>query len=268
MELIIIINNWFLCAKVAELNKRIRVGAVSYLNTLPFIFGIKKSGLINEIDLIEDYPANIATRLLNDEIDIGLIPVAAIPQLNAPQIISDYCIGADGDVASVALFSQVPISQVQRVLLDYQSRTSVELARILIREYWQLAVEFEPTSLNYIHQIKGNTAGVVIGDRALEQRQHSPYIYDLANAWKQFTGLPFVFAAWVANKPIDANFIKNFNQANACGLRHLDEVVANTACEYYNLKTYYTQNIQYHLTENMRQGLALFLKKINPPNAS
>ncbi len=266
MECKIIINNWFLCAKVAQLNKRIRVGAVSYLNTIPFIFGIKKSGLINGIELIEDYPARIAARLLTDEIDIGLVPVAVIPQLKESNIITNYCIGSEGDVASVALFSEVPITEVKKVLLDYQSKTSVQLARILLKEYWQLDVEFEQASLDYIHQIKGSTAGVVIGDRALRQRLISPYIYDLATAWKNHTGLPFVFAAWVANKPIEADFLAAFNQANGYGLQHLDEVLASAHCEYYNLKTYYTQNIQYQLTNDMRAGLALFLEKINPFN--
>ncbi len=266
MELIIIINNWFLCAKVAELNKRIRVGAVSYLNTIPFIFGIKNSGLMNGIELIEDYPASIATRLLKDEIDIGLIPVAVIPELKESHIITDYCIGSEGDVASVALFSEVPLTEVRKVLLDYQSRTSVQLVRILLKEYWQLEVEFEQASLDYIHQIKGSTAGVIIGDRALQQRHISPYTYDLATAWKDHTGLPFVFAAWVANKPIDAEFIDAFNQANKYGIMHLDKVLATAYFEYYDLKTYYTQNIQYQLTDDMRAGLALFLEKINQSN--
>src|SRR5439155_1001911 len=84
----------------------------------------------------------------------------------------------------------------------------------------------------------GTTAGVVIGDRALEQRLTSPYIYDLAEAWRNFTGLPFVFAAWIANKELPESFCKLFNEANAIGLNELDKVVAENP---YN--TYYLNKI-------------------------
>jgi len=127
----------FLCAKLTELDKRIRVGAVSYLNTRPLLYGLKRSGLMDKIDLVEEYPSRIATMLVNDEIDVGLVPVVVIPLLKEAHIITDYCIGADGEVASVAVFSEVPLEQVRTVLLDYQSRTSVSLAKLLLKEYWQ-----------------------------------------------------------------------------------------------------------------------------------
>ena len=142
-------------AKLNELNKRIRVGAVSYLNTKPFLYGIKRSGLINSIDLIEEYPARLTKMLLNDEIDVGLVPVITIPLLAESHIITHYCIGTEGDVASVALFSEVPLSEVTTVLLDYQSRTSVNLARVLLKEYWQKEVVFENATTDYISKIKG-----------------------------------------------------------------------------------------------------------------
>lgn len=217
---------------------------------------------MDRITLTEDYPSKIATSLLNNEIDIGLIPVAVIPQLTESYILTDYCISAEEDVASVALFSEVPLQQVTKVLLDYQSKTSVNLARILLKEYWQLNVELEFATENYIDQIKGTVAGVVIGDRALQQRQISPYYYDLATAWQNHTGLPFVFAVWVANKVIDDGFIDAFNKANGYGLTHLEAVLAEEHCDFYDLRTYYTQNIQYNLTPEKREGLALFLEKL------
>ena len=188
----------FLCAKLAELDKRIRVGAVSYINTRPLLFGLRRSGLMDRIDLLEEYPSKIAAMLLNDEIDVGLVPVAVIPQMKEAHIITDYCIGTEGEVASVGLFSEVPIEQVKTVLLDYQSRTSVNLARILLKEYWKLSPILEDATADFRSNINGTTAGVVIGDRALEQRKISAYTYDLGSAWKAHTGLPFVFAAWVA----------------------------------------------------------------------
>jgi chorismate dehydratase len=245
----------------ANLNelKKIKVGAVSYLNTKPLLFGVKRSGLMEKIELVEDYPSRIAAMLLNNEIDVGLVPVAIIPKLNEAYIVTDYCIGAIGNVASVCLFSEVEMDKVEKVLLDYQSRTSVNLCKVLLKHYWKKEVEFVDVSTDFRSDIKGTTAGVVIGDRAFEQRKVSPFIYDLAKAWKDFTGLPFVFAAWVANKPLDEGFIDAFNMANGYGLKHIDEVVAENPYGLYDLVKYYTDNISYQLDDEKRRGLEKFL---------
>lgn len=242
--------------------KKIKVGAVSYLNTKPLLYGIKRSGLMDKIELIEEYPAKIAQMLLDDTIDVGLVPVAIIPKLKEAHIVTEFCIGAEGEVASVCLFSEVPMDKIERVLLDYQSRTSVNLVKVLLREYWQKDVVFEEATSDFRSQIKGTSAGVVIGDRAFEQRLISPHIYDLAKAWKAFTGLPFVFAAWVANKQLNEDFIEAFSMANAYGIKHINEVIADNPYTIYDLKTYYTKNISYNLTDTKRKGLELFLSKL------
>lgn len=233
------------------------------MNTRPLLFGLDRSpGLLERVQLVEAYPARVAAMLLNDEIDVGLVPVAILPRLKEAHIITDYCIGAEGEVASVALFSELPVAQVTRVLLDYQSRTSVNLARVLLKEYWQLQPLLEDAKEDFRNEIGGTTAGVVIGDRALEQRKKSAYTYDLAAAWKAHTGLPFVFAAWVANKALPEDFIDAFNLANGYGLKHLDEVVAENPYPVYDLAHYYTKNISYRLDDAKREGLSLFLSKL------
>lgn len=211
------------------------------------------------MEILEEYPAKIAAMLLNDEIDVGLVPVAIIPELKEHHIISDYCIGAEQEVASVCLFSEVPLENIEKVILDYQSRTSVALARVLIEKYWKLSVVFEEAKENFREDIKGTTAAVVIGDRAFEQRKISTYKYDLANTWIEFTGLPFVFAAWVANKPLPKDFIYQFNEANKIGLENIDAVVAENFSPCYDLKKYFSENISYELTEEKRKGLEKFL---------
>jgi chorismate dehydratase len=167
-------------------------------------------------------------------------------------------------VASVALFSQVPMEQIERVYLDYQSRTSVALAKVLLAQYWNKNVEFIAATEGYIDQISGTTAGVIIGDRALASLDQFDHIYDLGLAWKQHTGLPFVFAAWVANKPIPADFMEAFDVANGYGLTHLDEVIAliPTSEQVYDLHKYYTENISYELTQEKRKGLDKFLEAL------
>jgi chorismate dehydratase len=248
-----------LCANLNELNK-INIGAVSYLNTKPLIYGIKNSALIKDINLIEDYPAKIADLLINDKIDIGLVPVAVIPQINNASIISNYCIGAINQVASVCLFSDVKIENIEKVILDYQSRTSVELCKILFKHHWKINVEFIDGGMNFRNQINGTTAGIVIGDRAFEQRNINNYVYDLAEAWINFTSLPFVFAAWVSNKKMNQTFIDEFNTANAAGVENIWHVVAELKNKLYNLEHYYTKNISYILDDEKRKGLNLFLQ--------
>lgn len=229
------------------------------------MYGIQHSPVSDRLILIEDYPSNVARLLLDGSIDVGLVPVAVIPHLREYHIVTDYCIGCTGPVASVALFSEVPVNQVQQVLLDYQSRTSVALAKILMREYWQIQPTVTDTKSDYRSHIKGATAGLVIGDRALEQRKVSPYIYDLGEAWKEFTGLPFVFAAWVSNKPLPENFVHEFNAANKLGLENIETVVAENPYPIFDLHSYYTEHISYGLTDEKRMGLELFISLLNAP---
>lgn len=243
---------------------KIKVGIVNYLNTAPLIYGLQNGPINNEIELIPGYPANLARDLKEGSIDLGLVPVAIIPELENWFLNGDYCIGSTGRVASVCIFSEVPLEKVEKVLLDYQSRTSVELARILLKDYWKLTPELVPAWPGYQDQIKGTVAGLVIGDRSFEQRLISPYIYDLGEAWKAHSGLSFVFAAWVSNKPLDKDFMELFNEANAVGLDNLEEVISRHPYKLFDLHKYYTQCISYILDEPKKKGLERFLHNFAP----
>ncbi len=236
---------------------------MSYLNTKPLVYGFENGRMKDEIELVSDYPSRIAAQLLNDEIDIGLIPVAVIPNLKEHYIISDYGIGASNPVASVCLFSDVPLNEITHVLMDYQSRTSAELLKILLKHHWKISPVLIDTENGYQQAIKGTTAGLIIGDRALRQRRHSKYIYDLAQEWRAMTGLPFLFAAWVANKKLAPEFIKNFNEATAEGLQHINEIVAANPFAEYDLHTYYTKNIDYNLDAEKQEALKRFLQYLS-----
>jgi chorismate dehydratase len=218
---------------------------------------------MEQIELVEDYPSRLAAMLMSGEIDLGLVPVAVLSKLPQYIITGDHCIGADGDVASVCIFSEVPLEQVENIILDYQSRTSVELCQVLIRDHWKKNINFiKAEDDHFREQIRGTTAGLVIGDRAFEQRLVSPYIYDLSAAWKAYTGLPFVFAAWVATKQLPAEFVSAFNEANAQGLQHIDDVINDSSYSIFDLHHYFNDCISYDLDEKKKQGLALFLKLI------
>ena len=240
----------------------IRVGAVNYLNTQPFVLGLTRSPQPPNVLLSADYPAAIATQLLEKKIDIGLIPVAAMSRIPAARVITDFCIGAEGPVASVAIFSEVPLKEVTTLLLDYQSNTSVALARILLRDYWQLNPHLEPAGRDFMQQITGTTAAVVIADRALDIYYQYPYRYDLAESWMAHTGLPFVFAAWVANRPLPDDFIASFNKALAWGVDHWQDLLPNLPPMSYDPVTYFSRNISYELTTQKKRGMDLFLKQL------
>ena len=216
-----------------------------------------------EVDLVMDYPANIASMLLKDEIDIGLVPIAILPALKQYYIISDYCIACDGAVASVCLFSEVPINEITTILLDYQSRTSVALLKILLKDHWGINPMLVEASAGYETSITGTTAGLVIGDRALLQRNQSKYSYDLGLGWKELTGLPFVFAVWVSNKPMEEQFIKKFNINNRYGLEKIDSIVARNPFDGYDLRFYYKKNIIFKPEFDKLEVITLFLEKLN-----
>ncbi len=245
--------------------KKIRVGTVNYLNTKPLEYGLKRPPMSEMIELVEDYPAHLADMLLKDQVDVGLIPVAIIPKLSEYYIVGDYCIGTEGEVASVCLFSEVPVEQVRKIYLDYQSRTSVALLKVLMREHWKIQPELVMASdENYRNEIKAETAGLVIGDRALAQRKKSTFIYDLGSEWKNMTGLPFAFAAWISTRKIPEDFIEIFNKANAYGVEHIDEVIAANSFDHYDLKKYYTHHLNYFLDGDKKKAIQLFLKLISP----
>jgi chorismate dehydratase len=243
--------------------QKIKAGAVSYLNTKPLIYGFEQGKMKDEIELLIDNPANIAKLLLNNEIDVGLVPVAIIPLLKEYHIIADYGIGCEGAVASVCLFSDVPLAEIKTILLDYQSRTSVALLKVLLNEHWKISPELVAGSDNFEQQIEGTVAGLVIGDRALLQRGQHKYIYDLGLAWKELTGLPFVFAAWVSNKILPQSFCDAFNKATATGLDHIPEIVAQNSFPAFDLADYYNNCIKFRIDSGMHEALTLFLSKLN-----
>lgn len=239
---------------------KVSVVAVNYLNAKPLIKGIVQHDILNEIVLTTAYPAQAAKMLIEGKADVGLVPVATMPLIPNANIIGNYGIAADGPVASVCIFSHVPIEQITHLYLDYQSRTSVKLAQLLLKLHFGVDVCFLPADEQYIKQIKGTVAGVIIGDRALENYNAFPYRYDLAEEWKRMTNLPFVFAAWIANKTLDSSFIQAFDEANKSGLSFIDHIVAEQNYKHYDLKHYYEHDIQFLLTEQHLKGLAFYLQ--------
>lgn len=245
------------------MERKIRIGAVSYLNTKPLLYGLQHGPIWDDIELTLDYPSNLVKALKNDQIDIGLLPVAALLDISDYQIVSDYCIGTEGEVASVCVFSEVPLDEIDTVLLDYQSRTSVMLCRILFAKHWKKSVQFiNAADETYIDKIKGNVAGLVIGDRALKIRDRFTYIYDLGLGWKEMTGMPFVFAVWVTTSKFQSDVVQKYSNAFQLGINQIPVIVGQNLFLEYNLFDYFTKNISYSLDSSKIKGLEAFLAYI------
>jgi chorismate dehydratase len=240
---------------------KIRISAVSYTNTKPFIYGLQHTGILQKIDLSLDNPSDCAQKLIDNVVDIGLIPVAATLSLEHWEIVSDYCIGAVGAVNSVFIFSNCEIHKVRTLQLDPESRTSNNLAQVLLKNYWKdghLVVTKDAD--DYARSTDPNTAFVQIGDRTFGKKESYPFVYDLAEEWKKFTGLPFVFAAWVANKPISHGFIEEFNESLKFGLNHRAELLKEIPLRPdFDFEDYLMHKLNFDLNPDKLEAFHLFL---------
>lgn len=247
-----------------------RISIVSYLNSKPFLYGLNKSQLANETEMNLDIPSKIVAKLDFGMADLGLIPVAGLQNLNDYRLVSDYCIGSVNKVRTVVLASEVPLEKVETILMDYQSRSSVLLSKVLAKFYWKRAFNWENTCNDFQNKsIKGSTAGVVIGDRVFDIEKKYNYVYDLSEEWFKFTGLPFVFAVWASTKNISPEFERSFNSALAFGIENIKQVVEMEKQDYHgvDINDYFENNISFQFDEEKKAGMKKFLelaKKLEP----
>lgn len=245
--------------------EKLRITAVSYLNTYPFIYGIEKSGALKNYLLEVDSPSGCAEKLISGKTDIALAPVAILPQLPFYRILTDYCIGCDGAVKSVMLFSEAPLEKIKNIYLDYNSRTSVALVKILVEKFWKINPKLIHAHKDYEFEIDGQSAGLVIGDRCFEMYDRFQFQYDLGEEWKKYTDLPFVFACWITTKKLSEEAIHGFNNSVLYGMKKKEEFVNELALEPINginMNQYLLHNISYEFDKNKRKALDLFLSNL------
>ncbi|THH35565.1 menaquinone biosynthetic enzyme MqnA/MqnD family protein [Neolewinella litorea] len=238
-----------------------RLVAVSYLNTKPLLYGLLRNPISDHLQMDLAIPSECARRLVAGEADIALVPVAVLPELPHYEIISDYCIGTDGAVATVCIYGDVPLEEMTHLYLDHHSRTSVMLARLLLAEYWRHDITFLEARDGYINHINGPIGGLVIGDRSIGLEKRFAHVYDLGSAWKAHTGLPFVFAAWVTTRTLSSKFVADFNAALREGLDHLPQLqyLLPSPSPDFSLEHYFTHHIDYDLDDGKRRALDRFL---------
>jgi chorismate dehydratase len=173
----------------------VRLGAVSYLNTKPLVYGLEEQPDL--FSLRFDVPAQCAALLHEGRVDLGLIP--AIEYLRGDyRIVPGVAIGSDGPIASVAIFSTVPVDRIKTLALDISSRTSVALTRILCAERWHIEPKLTPAEPDLRAMLARADAALIIGDPALAIDAAAKGVIqtDLGSEWRALTGLPFVYAMW------------------------------------------------------------------------
>lgn len=233
---------------------------------MPFKWSLKKSELLKTIDLQEDIPSICAQKLKFDQVDLALVPVALLAELPHYFIETNYCIGANKKVDSVMLYSDVPLEEIKTITLDYQSKSSITLTKVLSKFFWKITPQFVDAVPGFEKLTKGTNASVVIGDRTFELNGNYKYEYDLATEWYKFTGLPFVFAAWVSTQKLDENFINEFNAVLKYGVDFcfaaINESYQTLSISKEKAIEYLTKRIDYNLDADKKKAMDLFLSYI------
>ncbi len=246
--------------------KTIRISVVKYLNSLPYIYGIEHITPALPANLSYDTPAGCFQKLGEKCCDLGLVPVVALGEYPDFRIFADYGLWTPGFVKSVILVSKSPLHKIREIQLDYQSKTSVELVKILCRDYWKISPLFLPGLPGFENEpLNESTAKLIIGDRAFAFYKQGYLITDLGEAWKKHTGHGFVYAAWVSNTDLPAEFKEQFQKALDLGLENVNRIaeIYPSILGKEELKSYLTENIRYKLDVSARKGLNLFLEILN-----
>ncbi len=238
-----------------------RVGAVSFLNTLPLAAGLER--FLPGAEIVRATPARLAEELDRGTLDVGLVPVAALTVHPEWSVVPGLGIAAEGPVRSVLLLSRTPLERVERVVTDPASRTSNVLARLWLRHRLGRDVPGVPGPARLEERLSGGAATVAIGDDALFWTGEAAERVDLGGAWSEWTGLPFVFAVWAgpgAGDPALAPALHACYRTNAARLDELAQAAApGDPARAALIGTYLRDSIRYPLGPREREGLQRYL---------
>jgi len=252
-----------------------KLGVVSYLNALPLYRPLETR---EEVEIIRAVPAQLSGILARGECDAALIPIVDFLRGTGEHIISDACIGTktlgDGSVRSVLLFHRAPLESIQSVAVDTSSHSSVALTRIILADAYKVLPPFVEAAPNLAQMLRQHEAALLIGDAALEAKAavevslDNPrnHILDLGAAWKDLTGLPFVFAAWVARRGLGENARSALEgvlgAARDEGLCDLPRIIAEkpivTGLSDSVIESYLSEAIEFHFSDLHRKGVEEF----------
>lgn len=245
---------------------KLRVGIVNFLNSKPLAWGFLKG---HHADLFAPsyHPPALVARLLGQgNLDIGLIPSIEVQRIPNLKVLPDLCVAARHEVRSVLLVSRCPLPEIKRVALDQNSRTSVALLRILLRERYGLDPEYVHERPDPERMLSEADAALVIGDPALKVDRDRYLITDLAAEWNELTGLPFVFAVWAVRPEVEIPDLPfYFKSSLRYGLSSLDTLVRESAAELgldsSEVRSYLTDNLAFFMRREEVSGLEEFYRR-------
>jgi chorismate dehydratase len=252
--------------KVIARLAKIKVVSVSYLNTIPFIYGLDHSAVSGMIDLRLGNPYKCFQLFMQNEADVALIPVGSLPLAGECNILKPHCIGADGNVGSVFLLSDSPAEKVNTIFFDLHSLTSNKLVEILCKQHWKIAPSFLYPEI-YPPKLREHEAVIAIGDKAFRMKGEYKFVYDLSGEWKRLTGNSFIFAVWATKLNLHPEIIQGFNEALSFGVENILNSISYSKPDILSIektKDYLTNNIIFEMNDSLLKGMEQFLDFIYP----
>jgi chorismate dehydratase len=252
--------------------RRLRISAISYLNTAPLMWDFEHGEAGRDFDISYTLPSACAHELQAGTADIGIIPAAAYAEVPGLMVLPGVAIASRRPVRSILLVSRVPVDQIRTVALDTSSVTSVALTKILFEKWLGGGRTFTPLSPHIDEMLAAHDAGLLIGDPALQVDRSRYFTLDLAEEWIRRTGKPFVFAFWVVRQDAlreaqpSQDLATIFQQSRDHGLEpaNLDQIAREwtprLALKESDIRSYLTENIYYHLDAPCLEGLRLFYR--------
>jgi chorismate dehydratase len=245
---------------------KLRVGIVNYLNSKPLAWGFLKG---HHADLFAPsyHPPALVARLLGQgNLDIGLIPSIEVQRIPNLRILPDLCVAASHEVRSVILVSRCPLANIRKVALDQNSRTSVALLRVLLRERYGIDPEYLHERPDAERMLAEADAALLIGDPALKVDRDRYIVTDLAAEWRELTGLPFVFAVWAVRPEVEIPDLPfYFKSSLRYGLSSVDTLAREAAAELdldsSEIRSYLTDNLSFFLRRDEIGGLEEFYRR-------
>jgi chorismate dehydratase len=265
-----------LLESIGSLMKRLRISAISYLNTAPLMWdfehGTAGSAARSAFDIAYTLPSQCAASLRDGSADIGIIPAAAYTSIPDLLILPSVAIASRRAVRSILLVSKVPLEKIRTVALDTSSMTSVALTKVLFEKWWGGGRTFTAMAPDVEHMLAAHDAGLVIGDPALKIDRSRYITNDLAEEWIRLTGKPFVFAFWAVRQEAlqdalrDLDLATVFQESRDHGLlpMSLDHIAGEwaprTGLSQSEVKSYLTDNIHYSLDADCLAGMQMFFQ--------
>lgn len=239
-----------------------RIGSVPYLNGRPLVARFREPTAPADLELTLDVPSSLAARLRGGDLDVALVSSVEAFRGEGVAVVSDIAIAADGPVRSVGLLSRVPLDRVRHVAVDRSSLTSAALLRVIYRRRYGIDLAYTTAEPNLPSMLETAEAAMLIGDPAM-RNDDDLYFMDLGAAWKELTGLPFVYAVWLARDDAAAKRLgPALRSARDWGLVRLEEIAADWSKEsglpLAIAREYLTDVMHYDLSETKRRALETF----------